>query len=93
MERVLNSLFNGVTWSVYAAFAFGVAQKVIVCILVFFIGKRLIRWLLKLCDRIFERTKIDLSVAGFLRHAIRIVLYVLLALVLVDYLGFETSSA
>lgn len=82
-EAMIEKLLNGVV-------DFG--KKLLIVLLIFFIGRKLIKWLLKLTDRIFERTKMDLSVTIFLHNLLKIALEIVLVIIIADYMGLQTSS-
>jgi small conductance mechanosensitive channel len=57
--------------------------KIIVAIIVLIIGKKLIRFFTGLLDKYFNRSKLEVSVAGFLLAMIKAVLYVILAVFII----------
>ena len=67
-------------------------KKMLVALLLFWIGRKLIRYVMKFCNRIFERSRLDLGVITFLRNLINISLQVILIVIIADYLGLQTSS-
>lgn len=70
----------------------GFCIRVVLAILVFFIGRRLIKWLLKILTRSLEKAHVDKGVIQFLGSAGKIVLYVLLIFNIATWLGVEESS-
>lgn len=67
-------------------------QSILFALLVYFIGKRLIKWMLKILDRSFEKGKMDESVANFLHSLCKCGMYVLLVFMIAGILGVGTSS-
>lgn len=63
-----------------------------IAILVFYVGKFIIRKIYRIVDTIFLRRRIDRSLATFILSLIRIVLYFILIVTVVGILGIETSS-
>lgn len=61
-------------------------------IAVFFIGKWLIKKFLGAMQRVFERRKVDTSVAIFVLSLLRVVLYIALLLIVVSILGLKITS-
>ena len=61
-------------------------------LLFLFIGSKIIRFILKIIDKAFERRKLSKSVAGFLISFFRIILYVLLFISAAALLGFQVTS-
>ncbi|MCD8019905.1 MAG: mechanosensitive ion channel [Clostridiales bacterium] len=66
--------------------------KCIVAILIVVIGLRLADYLVKICTRIFEQSKMDPMVKSFLLSAERIGLKILIGFMAVTELGVATSS-
>lgn len=65
---------------------------VLIAILIFFVGKSLIRVLLKISNRFFDRANVDIGVRKFLISLIRALLYVVLVITICGQLGIETTS-
>lgn len=64
----------------------------LVAVVIWIIGRRLIKALLKGLDRVFEKRKVDVTVARFLRSLLKWVLYFMLIVLIVDFLGIPTST-
>ena len=56
------------------------------------VGKIIIKFLLKICDRFFDRAGTEISVRKFLNSFIKAVLYIVLILVVCAQVGIETTS-
>lgn len=67
-------------------------RKLLIALVVFFIGRQLIKWLKRILDRSFHRSNMDLGVAKFLLSMISIVLNIFLVIIVIGILGVETSS-
>ena len=65
---------------------------ILLTLLFLFIGRKIIKLILKITKRAFERRKISESVSGFLISFLRIVLYVLLYITAAALLGFHVTS-
>lgn len=63
-----------------------------VAVLVFYVGRFIIRKLYSVCHSIFLRRRIDPSLSTFVLSLIRIVLYFILVITVIGILGIETSS-
>ncbi|MCM1332155.1 MAG: mechanosensitive ion channel [Bacteroides sp.] len=63
-----------------------------IAILVFYVGKFIIKKIYKVVDTIFLRRKLDRSLSTFILSLIRIVLYFILIITVIGILGIETSS-
>lgn len=66
--------------------------KILEALVIFVIGKKLIRFALKLLDGATARAGLDVGLARFLSTVARIALYILLAFVIIGELGFNTAS-
>lgn len=70
--------------------AFGL--RILFAILMVVIGKFIIKFVLKVCDRFFERTGTEISVRKFLHSFIKAILYIILILAVCAQVGIETTS-
>jgi small conductance mechanosensitive channel len=66
--------------------------KILGALIVFFIGKYIIRLLLKALDKIFDKYEIDASLATFLKSFSKAILYVLLFITIATQIGIELTS-
>ena len=66
--------------------------NIVISIIIFFIGKKLIGFLLKLLDKFLAKTSIDVGVAKFLSSAARTCMYAILIFMIVGQLGVNTAS-
>ncbi len=72
--------------------ALSLGGRILVALLVLFIGSKLIRFVLKLFTKAFEKTEADKSVAQFLHSLIKASLYVILAFMVASYCGVDAAS-
>ncbi len=68
------------------------AINLTIAILVFYIGRFIIRKIYRIVSTIFIRRKIDKSLATFILSLINIVLYFILVVTVIGILGIETTS-
>lgn len=66
--------------------------KVVLCLAVFFVGRRVIAWVTKTVRRMMDRGSVNESVITFLSSAVKIVLYVMLFLWIGVQFGLKESS-
>jgi len=66
--------------------------NIIVALIIYIIGKKLISFLLKLLDKFLKHTSIDVGVSNFLMSVARVLLYVFLVFMIVGQLGVNTAS-
>lgn len=65
--------------------------KLLIVIVIFIVGRWLIRSLVKMMNRIFEKRGVDLSLRTFLRSMVNITLYIVLFYMIISYLGIPTT--
>lgn len=68
------------------------AGSIILALLVLFIGFRLVKWIMKLVRRSFDKSKFDPTVTSFLSSIIYILLYVLVIITAVSIMGIQVTS-
>ena len=68
------------------------ALHMIIALILFAIGKKLVKLLLKLLRASFDKSSMEEGVAHFLLSIIKFALYAVLILILCQFLGFATSS-
>ena len=66
--------------------------KIVVAFVIYFLGKQLIKWVMRLMDRAFLRHKVEASLRTFLRSLVKVLLMVVLVLAIVQTLGINASS-
>ena len=66
--------------------------KLIGCIVIYFVGRKIIKALQKVTDKMMMHKRFDPSIASFVRSLINIVLMVILIYIIVDILGITTTS-
>jgi small conductance mechanosensitive channel len=72
------------------AIEFGV--KVLVCLIALWLGKKVIRFVVRFLRKIMDRRHIDTSVGYFLTNLLRAIFWVALVWILIGYLGADTTS-
>ena len=66
--------------------------KIVIAVLIWFIGKKIIRVLDKLVKKILDRSTLDKGVVNFVVSVLKFVMYAILIMIVVDKLGFQTTS-
>ena len=69
-----------------------IALKLVVALAIYFVGRWIVRRLIKLLDLAFEKRKVDISLRSFMRHTIKIIFTVILILIVVQTLGVNVTS-
>ena len=83
MEMLLNKLANT---------ALNLGGRILLALVILFIGTKVIKIILKLIKKAFERTRIEVSVEQFLYSLIRVALYVVLAFLVASNCGVDAAS-
>ena len=68
------------------------APKVLLTLIVLWVGLRLIKWVVNLLDRQFERKNTDATLRPFLKSIVASLLKVMLFISVISMLGIETTS-
>lgn len=69
-----------------------VIWKIIVALVVYYIGRWIIRRVQRIIGRIFKRRKVDDSLQIFLQNSVNVLLTIILLIIIVDILGFNTTG-
>lgn len=69
-----------------------IVKKLIIVLLIWFIGRKIIKTLLNFVSKAFTRAGMDVSLSKFLLSLIRFSLYAVLAVMIIGALGIETTS-
>ena len=89
---MLEKIFAPETYSMLGGMAITFCKNLIVAILVYYIGSKLIKWISKLITKALERSKVDKSLFSFLTSIVNVVLWFVLAIIIISIFGIETSS-
>ena len=85
-----------ITWADVVNFlthqALDFVSKLLICIIIYIVGKRLIRLLNKVLEKLMNNRKLDMSVISFLTSLINILLTVVLLITIINILGINNSS-
>lgn len=74
-------------------YGLGFLKTVLLTIMYVYIGKKLIQFVMKLLDKYFVRSKLEVSVKGFLTTLIKALLHIILiTIIVVDVIGIESST-
>lgn len=78
----------------HSAFAkmIDLGERILLAIIIFFIGRWVIKWLEKLIDRIMQRKHVEGAVVSFTNNMADALLKVVLGLIIISVLGIETTS-
>ena len=83
MEKLLASIMPALQKLIF---------NIIIALVIYIIGRKLIGALLKLLDKFLKRTSIDAGVSSFLMSGAKMLLYMILVFMIVGQLGISTAS-
>ena len=83
VDTLLRNLLSESVW---------ILVKILIALVIYFIGRWVVRRLIRVLDGICERRKVDVSLRSFLRNTIRVVFMLLLVLIVVSTLGVNVTS-
>lgn len=66
--------------------------KIALALAIYFIGKWIVNWIIRLMDAAFERRKADASLRTFMRSFVKVAMMLVVILIVVQTLGINTSS-
>lgn len=86
MEHLRELFDQFVSWSL------SLMGTIIIAIIIWFVGKKIIKMVIKMVDKILQRGTLDVGVKNFVCSGLRLILYAVLILIVIGQLGFETTS-
>jgi small conductance mechanosensitive channel len=89
---VLDRIFAAVPYEQLWQWGLTFCKNLIVAAIVYFIGRYLIKLIIKLFTKMLEKSKVDATLYTFLNSIINVVCWFILIIVIVGILGIETSS-
>lgn len=66
--------------------------KIVLAIAIYFVGRLVIKWVIRVMDSAFTRHNVETSLRSFLRSLVKALLMIVLLLAIVQTLGVNTSS-
>lgn len=66
--------------------------KVIIALIIFFVGRIIIRTIHRFIKKLFDKSKLDRAVSNFLLSIIKVICYALLLVIMLDMVGIQTTS-
>ena len=83
MQEMMSNLAEQAIW---------VLVKIAIALLFYFVGRWLIRRVLRLLDKMFERKGVDISIRPFIRNTLSVAMVLILVLIVVQTLGVNVTS-
>ncbi|MBO5353887.1 MAG: mechanosensitive ion channel [Lachnospiraceae bacterium] len=66
--------------------------KILIAIVIYYVGTKLMKFIMNVTEKAMEKGKVDAGVQSFIKSALRIVLYIVLAFIIISYLGIATTG-
>lgn len=73
-------------------YALELGLKILVALVIFIVGRWIIKRIIKLMNRIFEKRHVDPSIRTFLTSLVKVIMIIFLVMTIVDTLGIKTTS-
>lgn len=89
---ILDKLFAAVPYEQLWQWGLTFCKNLIVAAIVYFIGRYLIKLIIKLFTKMLEKSKVEATLYTFLSSIINVVCWFVLIIIIVGILGIETSS-
>lgn len=82
-HEVLQTMLSEAVWIVI---------KIVIALAIYFLGRWIVRRVVRLIDVAMERRKVDISLRSFMRNTVRVVFSLILVLIVVQTLGVNVTS-
>lgn len=82
-HELLNNMLQETVW---------VLIKIALAVAIYFVGRLLMRWILRIMDRAFTRHNVEVSLRSFLRSIVKVLMLIMIFLAIIQTLGVNTSS-
>jgi len=80
------------TWMIVKTFVTSAAMKIIGALAVWFIGNYIIKWMMKVVERVLKRSHSDETLSKFVKSFARMLLKIILVITVITILGIPTTS-
>lgn len=92
ITMAMTGLDIGELLTLYVPTLISMILRVVMVLIVFAIGRKAIRWVLKIVDRSLERHGIEVTIRKFLKNVLFVLAYVLLAMIMMEMVGVAATS-
>ena len=80
------------TYSLMGQWVLGFCKNLLLAVIVYIVGRFIIKWVKKLVLQMLQRSKVDASLFSFLISIVNVVMWFVLIIIIISILGIETSS-
>lgn len=85
-EKIKQYLEDTSDWAV------GFVKNILIAVVIYIVGKKLIKWIMKLISNSFQKTSLEPMVTKFLMSLLKFILYAVLAIAVINVIGIPTTS-
>ena len=82
-QELANSFLDKILW---------IGFKLIIAVIIYYVGKLVTNWIIRIMTRSFERRNVEQSLRNFLISMVKIIMTILVILAAIQTLGVNTSS-
>ena len=79
-------------WNNLLLNAVEIGKNIVTAVIVYFLGRWIVKWLNKLVAKLMERRGVEITVRTFLSSIVNILLMTMLIIAVISILGIETTS-
>ena len=69
-----------------------VGLKIVAALVIYYLGRWVVRRVMKLMDKVYEKKSVEKSLRSFLSGVVKVLLYVVIVLIIIQVLGINTTS-
>lgn len=91
-DQVAQTLVSPEFYDALIAGTISLAKRLGTALIVFIVGKMIIKWVKNLVFKLMEKSGVEASLSSFCKSLVNVVLYFALIIIIIDILGLETSS-
>ena len=92
MKEILEKMISAIPYEQLWGWGLTLCKNIVLAIIVYFIGRFIIKWLIRLFTKLLQRSKVEPTLYTFLCSIINVVLWFVLIIAIISILGIETSS-
>ena len=89
---MIDKILSPETYALLGQWALGFCKNLVIAIIVFFIGRWLIKWASRMITKLMQRANVEKSLYTFLTSIANVVMWLILVIIVISILGIETSS-
>ena len=92
MKEILEKMISAIPYEQLWGWGLTLCKNLVLAVIVYFIGRYIIKWLIRLFTKLLQRSKVEPTLYTFLSSIINVLLWFVLIIAIISILGIETSS-